>query len=210
MRRLELFPYPFLLGLSILVILIIILRSAKKSWPYLFFFSTFWIYSMFLVGLVVFPIPLVAPIPIDKLGVSFQSALSEIHLIPHNYQDFDHFSTYTTFEILANVLLTIPFGFGILWVWPSLSNKMLLVALMVGLVNETAQFILSIIWGFNIRVVDINDVILNSTGVLIGYFLFLIFTWSLRRIVNVFKIEPRGITQYIVETGKKSKNLQVG
>ena len=210
MRRLELFPYPFMLGLGILVILIIILRLAKKSWPYLFFFSIFWIYSLFLVGLVVFPIPLVAPIHIDKLGISFQSALSEIHLIPHNYRDFDHFSTYTTFEILANVLLTIPFGFGILWVWPSLSNKMLLVALLVGLFNETAQFILTVIWGFNIRVVDINDVILNSTGVLIGYILFLIFTWSLRRIIKVFRIEPGGIMKYIVETGKKHKNPQIG
>ena len=210
MRRLELFPYPFMLGLGLLIILIVILRLAKKSWPYLFFFSAFWIYLMFLVGLVVFPIPLVAPLKIDKLGLSFQSALSEIHLIPHNYRDFDHFSTYTTFEILANVLLTIPFGFGILWVWPSLSKMMLPMALLVGFLNETAQFLLMVIWGFSYRVVDINDVILNTLGVLIGYILFVIFTWSLRRIVKIFGIKPGGIIQYIVETGKKRKNPQAG
>ena len=76
--------------------------------------------------------------------------------------------------------------------------------------NETAQFLLMVIWGFSYRVVDINDVILNTIGVIIGYILFLIFTWSLSGIVKVFRIKPRGIIQYIVETGKKSKKPQGG
>jgi glycopeptide antibiotics resistance protein len=87
---------------------------------------------------------------------------------------------------------------------------MLPIALLVGFMNETAQFLLMVIWGFSYRVVDINDVILNTIGVLIGYILFLIVTWSLRGIVKVFRIKPSGIIEYIVETGKKSKKMQVG
>lgn len=208
--RLEFFPYPFLFGLVILLFLILLLRLAKRSWSYLFFFSAFWVYLLFMVGLIIFPIPRVAPLEIDKLGLSFQSALSEIHLIPHNYQNFEYFSRYTTFDILGNLFLTIPFGFGILWVWPSLSNMMLPLAFLVGFMNETAQFLLMVIWGFSYRVVDINDVILNTLGVLIGYVLFLIFTWTMRGIVKAFRIKTRGVFQYIVETGKKSKKPQIG
>ena len=207
--RLQFFPYPFLFGLLILFFLILILRLAKRSWSYLFFFSVFWMYLLLMVGLVVFPIPLVAPLRIDKFTISFQYALSEIHLIPYNYPNFDYFSAYTRFEILTNVILTIPFGFGILWVWPSLSNMMLPMALLVGFMNETAQFLLMVLWGFSYRVVDVNDVILNTLGFLIGYILFLIFTWSLRGIVKLFRIKPGGIFQYIVETGKKSKKPQI-
>lgn len=205
--RLDFFPLPFLAGLGILLVLILILRLTKRSWSYLFFFSTFWIYLLFMIGLIVFPIPLSAPLEISKIGLSFQSALERIHLIPHNYSNFDFYPGYFKFEIIGNILLTIPFGFGVIWVYPSVSNKILPVALAVGLLNETAQFLLLVLWGFGFRVVDINDVFLNASGVFIGYLLYKIFSWTLRRIVKLFRIQPKGLLKYVYETD--SGNLKV-
>jgi glycopeptide antibiotics resistance protein len=197
--RLDLFPYPFMVGVGILVILNLILRIKRRSWTYLFFFSAFGLYMLILIGLVVFPIPLEPPLKLSELWTSLQAAIPRIYLLPHDYGSLAIYPGYYKFEILANVFLTIPFGFLVLWVRPSLSNKMLLTALLVGVLDEAAQFLLLLFWGFSYRVVDINDVFLNSLGVLIGYFLFVIFTWSLKRIVKVFRIQPTGILKYMVD-----------
>jgi len=203
--RLEFFPYPFLFGLVILFFLILILRLAKRSWSYLFFFSAFWVYLLLMVGLIIFPIPFKAPLEINEIWPSFQSALPRIYLIPHNYSNLGLYPFYYNFEILANILLTIPFGFFLLLVWPWFSNKMLLVALAVGLFNEGAQFLLLVLWGFSYRVVDINDVFLNAAGVLIGFVFYKIFIWILRTIVKLFRIQPKGFLKFMVESGLKEK-----
>jgi len=203
--RLEFFPYPFLFGLVILLILILILRLAKRSWSFLFFFSAFWVYLLIMVGLIIFPIPLTAPLEITEFWPSFQSALPRISLVPHNYSNLVLYPGYYKFEIVANILLTIPFGFLLLLVRPWFSNKMLLVALAVSLFNEGAQFLLLVLWGFSYRVVDINDVFLNASGVLIGFVFYKIFIWILRTIVKLFRIQPRGFLKFLVETGLKEK-----
>jgi len=203
--RIEFFPYPFLFGLIILFILILFFRLAKRSWSYLFFFSVFWVYLLFMLGLIVFPIPFTAPLKINEIWPSFQSAIPRIYLIPHNYSNLDLYPFYYNFEILANILLTIPFGFFLLLVWPWFSNKMLMVALAVGLFNEGAQFMLLVLWGFGYRVVDINDVFLNASGVLIGFVIYKIFIWILRTIIKIFSIQPKGLLQFIVETGLNEK-----
>jgi glycopeptide antibiotics resistance protein len=45
--------------------------------------------------------------------------------------------------------------------------------------------------------VDINDVLLNAVGALIGYGLFKVFAWLYLAIIQPLNIKPRGLLAYI-------------
>lgn len=70
-----------------------------------------------------------------------------------------------------NLLLTIPFGFGLGYFRKPSFLQLCLWAFGTGLTLETLQLALKL--GFNnYHVVDINDVILNTLGVFVGTLLF--------------------------------------
>jgi len=76
---------------------------------------------------------------------------------------------------------------------------MLFLAAGAGLVIETAQFLVSLGIGGRYRGVDINDVLLNAAGVLIGYGLFRVFAWMYRALTVRLGILNRGLLAYIYE-----------
>lgn len=70
----------------------------------------------------------------------------------------------------GNVVLGIPFGFVFPFVvtvsgW----RQMVRYGLMFGAGIELTQLAISLLYGFAYRVIDINDVLLNFTGAMIGY-----------------------------------------
>ena len=70
---------------------------------------------------------------------------------------------------LANVALTIPFGAGIALLVPrSGLRRLALVCCGVGPALELSQLTISVLLGFVYRTFDINDLIDNSVGALIG------------------------------------------
>ena len=85
-------------------------------------------------------------------------------------------------QALGNVLLGIPFGLGLPFVWRT-SIKMILVAgVLFSLVIEAIQFLINAVGvAFPRRSVDINDVLLNSVGAAIGVLAFaairLLYRW---------------------------------
>lgn len=100
--------------------------------------------------------------------------LSQVNLVPFRYLSF--FNSYViVLEIARNILLTIPFGFGINWITKVRPKAMILVATAVGLMIEVTQLIVSLGIARAYRTVDITDVILNATGVLLGYGVFRVF-----------------------------------
>jgi len=77
--------------------------------------------------------------------------------------------------LFYNIILTLPFGFGINFLTSMSFKKMVRVSIFLGLGLEVAQFLISIILRYPYRVVDINDSIFNACGVLLGYGLFKLF-----------------------------------
>lgn len=74
-------------------------------------------------------------------------------------------------NLLGNIILTLPIGIFIVYQWKQIKFLHLLcIALAVPIVIETVQCILYYI-GYGSRSIDIDDVILNMTGILIGYYL---------------------------------------
>lgn len=96
-------------------------------------------------------------------------------------------------DIFDNILLTIPFGFGISFVLWFKPKNIIWLAVAVGFVLEITQLVISFVFRSAFRSVDINDAMLNATGVLIGYCLFRSFGWVYLWITQRFGIKPKYI-----------------
>lgn len=85
-----------------------------------------------------------------------------------------------------NILMTMPFGVFLFL----FSNKkfhfryILLAGVFIGLFIETCQFILDNVIHFFIRYVDINDVISNALGFVLGYYLSILCVKILKKKFN--------------------------
>jgi len=76
---------------------------------------------------------------------------------------------------------------------PVKSKNIRWLALVVGLVIETIQLLITIILGVSYHSTDINDVIFNALGVFIGYGLFRMFAWIFLKIKHRYGINPKGL-----------------
>lgn len=81
--------------------------------------------------------------------------------------------------LLGNVILFMPLGFLIPSIWIKWRRVVYIIAIgfSVSLVIEMSQFL------FTHRVANVDDVILNTLGAVIGYGLFSIILWVKKRIV---------------------------
>lgn len=124
--------------------------------------------------------------------------LSHVNIIPFKY--FTFFNTYVVFlEIIQNILLTIPFGFGIRFITQFNARDFFWLAIMAGLVIESAQLVISLGIGGPYRVVDITDMLLNTLGALIGYSFFKMFSWLFMTLTQRHGIEHAGISAYVYD-----------
>jgi len=176
-------------GLLGLALMLVILWKRKKSRSYLLMFSIFWIYMMGVVSVVAFPFP---------VGVANPGFKPSINLIPFN---FGHcaLATLCIQNIYRNILLTIPFGFGISFIFRVKPGNIFWWAVAVGSTFEFVQLIISFVIQSSFRVIDINDVILNAIGVLLGYGTFRIFGMAYSFITQQFGIQYRSIFAYMYE-----------
>lgn len=203
---LEFFPYPLLGGLGILIILLILLWR-KCSPAYLFCFAVFWLYLLFVVSLTIFPMPLPETI-VKRSPVIY--ILSRVNLVPFNFGDlFDNHPNVIFQEIFGNLLLTVPFGFGIPFLARFKPKNFPWLAIGAGLAIETAQLESSLLIGGIYRSVDINDVQLNAIGALLGYALFRGYAWLYVTISNRIKIKQSGLFAYIYEVAIYGRAIHV-
>ncbi len=173
--RLEFIPYPLLAGLACLVLLLILLWRRERKQASLVYFTLFWLYLLYVTSLIVFPIPLPGNF---EARDSVSRILSRINLVPFAFSGLFSLAPAVIFENLAgNILLTVPFDFGINFLTRLPARRIPWIALAVGLSLELSQLVVSLLIGLAYRGIDINDVILNAVGVLIGYGLFRMLIW---------------------------------
>ena len=184
--------------MSLLAVVLPIIWRRKRSAAALVFLGLFWLYLMLLVGATIFPLP----IPLDWGGTTPRQPigiiLERINLIPFRYSHiFDLSLNIFYFELVGNVLLTIPFGFGLNFITRIRARHALWLAFAVGLSIELSQLLVSLLIGIGYRGVDITDVLLNAAGFLVGFACFSVFAWIFRAFIRLFRIEPRGIWGYV-------------
>lgn len=75
-------------------------------------------------------------------------------------------------QLFENIILGIPFGFGLPFLGVPAGRRVLLVGVMFAFGIEALQFAMDLAYGFPYRTVDVNDALLNFAGVGIGLGLF--------------------------------------
>ena len=173
----------FLIGLGLLCAILPFLWWRRRSPSYLLFFSIFWIYLLVVVQTVIFPIMI-------NMDYSNPGVMPKINLIPFY---FNYCSTlkFCVIGILGNIILTIPYGFGINFLVKVKPGNFLWLGFAVGFGFEFSQLLISLIFRSGFRSIDINDVILNATGVLTGYALFKVFSRAYLKIAGRFEIKGK-------------------
>lgn len=117
----------------------------------------------------------------DLQRYGIQLTADQINLLPFS-RDID------TVAYILNLLLFVPFGFLLPFIWPVTGGLKytVLSGLSFSLLVEISQL-------FNIRHTDIDDLLLNTLGTLIGYLLFRMATQITSRTAhpaNHFRYEP--------------------
>jgi glycopeptide antibiotics resistance protein len=128
------------------------------------------------------------------LILSGQTAGKDLNLIP--------LITLTSQDLktsLLNILLLIPFGFGLPFITNYRMKKIIFIGALFSIAIELMQLITGYMAKITFRVADINDVIFNTMGVAIGYILFIGFARIYRHTFHNWDTSANPILRYIAE-----------
>lgn len=162
----------------------------RKTPVYIFFFTIFFIYLVEVLKYTQFPIYL-SQYMREAIG---QTVWREMNLIPLITLKYVALKT-----SLMNVLLTIPFGFGLPFVSRLRLRQVVFAGALFSILLESLQLATALFAGFTFRVVDINDVIFNTVGVAIGYVLFIGFVQACRFALDRWHIPQNAILRDIYD-----------
>ncbi|HVU12239.1 MAG TPA: VanZ family protein [Phototrophicaceae bacterium] len=183
------------LAVIVMAGLLMILWRRKASYPYLLCVLIFSIYLLFALDQTFFPIWISGGYADSLRQLPFTS---RINLIPFYFGPFGTLAD-SVETLVLNVALTIPFGFGVSFIWRIRRKTILWLALAIGLITEGGQLVISLLLGYPYREIDIDDVIMNALGVLIGYGSFRLFVWVYRWMMKRSGIRRGGLIGYIEE-----------
>jgi glycopeptide antibiotics resistance protein len=106
---------------------------------------------------------------------------------------------------LLNILLLIPFGFGLPFITNFRMKKIVVIGALLSISIELLQLITGFMAKTTFRIADINDVIFNTAGVAIGCILFVGFMRIYRHISHKWEIPTNPILRYIAERPQVDK-----
>ncbi|WP_282156325.1 VanZ family protein [Cytobacillus gottheilii] len=157
----------YLIGFVILIGLMIVLKKKfKNTNMYILFFSIFYFYILNVLKYTIFPIAIGTP-SVEAMKAT-TTISSSINLIPFQYQQLQ--------QTLLNILLFIPFGFGLPYIKKVNLRSLIVFGLIFSLIIELIQLTISMVIGYAYRVIDINDILANTMGAVVGYLIFIVFS----------------------------------
>lgn len=181
-----------LTGLTfVLLVLLTFLKCVRrKSTIYLLCFAIMYIYICQLIDLTQFPIYTSEGM---REALGGQNVWREMNLVPFKTV-LEEFSL----DILMNIIMTIPLGFGVAFLIRCTWRRILAIGIIIGVCAELGQ-LLSALWaGFTFRHVNIDDTIMNLLGTVLGYLLFKIFSKIFRWSYQKFKINSNSFLEYVL------------
>lgn len=174
----------------------------KKSFVYLLFFTIFYIYLYKVL---------------DYTLLQFQSLLLLQHFLPNlvlngvpagRTVNLIPLATLRLADVktsLLNILMMLPFGFGLPFITDLRLKKVVIAGLLVSIAIEFLQLVTGFMANTTFRIADINDVIFNTLGVAIGYMLFVGFVRIYRNVTKNWKISANPLLRYIAERPQVEK-----
>jgi glycopeptide antibiotics resistance protein len=181
-----LFPVQVLLVLLFSALLILFQRKQKKSLIQYIILISFCYYLVKLVSVTFFPFDISFT---EEARKSLLGTQAHPNFVPFR-SIIDSIDNRTSWvQNGGNLLLLLPFGFYL----PLLKRKVLsfkTVVLSGGLFSLTIEILqgcMNYLVGYNYRIVDIDDIILNTIGCLVGYTVFRILFLFINNLLNVKK-----------------------
>ncbi|HWC57753.1 MAG TPA: VanZ family protein [Candidatus Paceibacterota bacterium] len=121
-------------------------------------------------------------------------------------------ATLTTRDIttsLLNIALFVPFGFGLPFVTNLSLKKVVIAGALFSIGIELLQLVTGLVAHMTFRVADINDVLFNTLGVIIGYVLFVGFArmfrnWKTTNPILRYIAERPQVKGEVKQTGSRS------
>ncbi len=186
----------FLFGLIWIGIAAFLRLKKKKSLVYLIFFTIFYVYLFKVLDYTLFQFQsllLLKHFTPDLIlqGLTAGKSMNLIPLITLTLEDVK--------TSLLNILLLIPFGFGLPFITNLRMKKIIVIGALFSIVIEFLQLITGFMAKITFRIADINDVIFNTVGVAVGYILFVGFVRIYRHISHNWEISANPILRYIAE-----------
>lgn len=181
-------------GTIVLVCLLLFLRKRNHSLSYLLFFSIFWVYVLSVIKWTLFPI-YIDSFRREVLGRQF---MGSVNLIPFYFGPFTNLA-HALPGLVLNTLLTMPAGFGISFITRFKPGDLVWLVAVFGFGIEGLQLLISLLLGYPYRTIDINDVIFNTLGILLGYLLFRVFAWFYVMFTHALQIRHKGLPFYVYE-----------
>ena len=145
-----------------------------------------WVYIFVLYITLVYSVTGIPSIS-EIAGYKFVSLANEINIQP--------FASGGLFTYITNIIMFMPFGFLLPLIWKPYSSlrKITITALVFSFAIELSQL-------FNNRLSDIDDLIMNTLGAIIGYIIFYVFNKYILKNGNVSEEESRDVikTNFLV------------
>lgn len=146
-----------IVGIIIYLVIAIVIYKKKKDFMLIIFSFIIFVYLINVIRLTFFPIYLYIDMDLPN------NILKSINIIP--------FKDSLNKTSLLNIIMTIPYGMIVPFLFNFKKNRNIIISgLCFSCGIELLQLIEALIAkGFSLRIIDINDVIFNTLGVLIGY-----------------------------------------
>lgn len=165
----------------------------EKSLIYLVFFTIFYVYVIKVLDYTLFQFQslLFLKYFVPNIILQGQTAGANINITPLITLTLNDLKT-----SLLNILLLIPFGFGLPFITNLRMKKVIVIGVLLSIAIEFLQLITGFIAKITFRIADINDIIWNTVGVTIGYILFIGFALICR---HIFYNSSNPILRYIAK-----------
>lgn len=152
------------------------LVKEKRRWA---IHSIFFLYLLGIISFTLFPIPIQATEELKLAGVELKhnfaplKSIKEIIVSTHSMQA-------TAIQIGGNLVLLLPFAFFTPLLREKIDSlwKVASLTFLFSLGIESSQMIISGLIKFNYKMFDVDDLILNTLGGLLGYGIFRLWKWS--------------------------------
>ena len=174
------FEFLYIISIPIYIILLVVLLIKKIKLKNILLYTIFYIYITSLLAVKLFPIPIAW---LEEISTYITNTNNFIPLnsildiiLNKNLPLIVKFK-----QVIWNIIIFIPLWFLIPFIWKNKNNfkKALFIWALWTILIETTQFIISIILGFNYKVTDIDDIILNTLGFIIWFCIFRLFKKSI-------------------------------
>jgi glycopeptide antibiotics resistance protein len=137
----------------------------------------FYFYIVAVIGVTLFPFPLqkeaVNPF-LENNFIPFRSMIPTLLNGIHVFEAWGRFPPGIIKQLGGNILLLLPLGFFVPLIWKNKKSflKALSIGFLFALGIEATQLIISAFLGFTYRIADVDDILLNCMGFVLGYSLF--------------------------------------